>query len=199
LACGRGDHRLFSDLDFLLQAGELLHIRGSNGSGKTTLLRTLCGLTKPDAGGVYWSGERIEQVREQYAARLVYLGHLNGIKEDLSGHENLALALRLSGKESDARDVDAALAEWGLRGREDLPVKVLSQGQKRRVALARLRLQKADLWILDEPFTALDARAVTQLRDLIEQQLGGGGMVVLTTHQAVDFQARAIRTIDLEA
>lgn len=198
LECVRGDHQLFSGLSFSLQAGELLYLRGSNGSGKTSLLRTVCGLMEPAAGEVRWAGRNIRQQRDDYHAVLTYLGHVNGIKGELTAFENLRIACALSGIAATDDDLYDALAEVGLGGREDLPTQVLSQGQKRRVALARLRLSTATFWVLDEPFTALDVGAVDQLAKLIEGHLQKGGMTMFTTHQAVDIRAGAVREVNLD-
>ena len=198
LECVRGDHRLFSDLSFSLQSGELLRLRGSNGSGKTSLQRILCGLLEPAAGEVLWKGKGISTQRDEFNAELLYLGHHNGIKSELTGFENLRYSNILRGDTSTDDQIYDALAQIGLAGREDLPTQVLSQGQKRRVALARLLLSNAALWILDEPFTALDVKAVGQLGKLIEGHLQKGRMVVYTTHQEVELKAGANREIDLD-
>ena len=195
LAAVRGDRQLFSALDFSLEAGELLYVSGPNGSGKTTLLRMLCGLVVPAAGEIRWYGEAIRDLGDVFRRELVYLGHASGIKDDLSALENLATAVRLSGREAGHEEVRAALARLGLTGCEDLPVGVLSQGQRRRVALARLLLMRTALWILDEPFTALDTAAVEVIRTMINEQLHRRGVVVLTTHQPVGFEAAAVKQI----
>jgi heme exporter protein A len=193
LECVRGDHRLFTDLSFSLQGGELLRLRGSNGSGKTSLLRILCGLLEQAEGEVLWKGENIHSQRDEFNADLLYLGHLNGIKSELTGFENLRISNTLRGQ-TPTDD----LGQIGLAGREDLPTQVLSQGQKRRVALARLLLSDVALWVLDEPFTALDVDAVAQLGKLIEAHLQKGRMVVYTTHQEVEMQAGACREVNLD-
>lgn len=198
LECVRGDLRLFTNLSFSLQGGELLRLRGSNGSGKTSLLRLLCGLLEPAAGGVKWKGENIHAQRDDFNADLLYLGHVNGIKSELTGFENLRISSSLRGETLSDDQIYDALGQIGLGGREDLPTQVLSQGQKRRVALARLLLSDAELWVLDEPFTALDVDAVAQLGELIEAHLQKGRMVVYTTHQEVDMRAGAVREIDLD-
>ncbi len=199
LECVRGDHRLFKGLNFTLQPGELLHLRGKNGAGKTSLLRTLCGLTAPADGEVLWNGEDIRSLRDDYNRGLTFLGHLNGIKGELSALENLHVAYSLSGDKISENQILEALKEIGLGGREDLPAKVLSQGQKRRVALARLLITKAKLWILDEPFTALDVGAVDMLKNLIANHVKNSGMVILTTHQHVEIDVGVLREIDLSA
>lgn len=183
LGCSRGDHRLFCGLSFSLDSGQIMQVQGENGSGKTSLLRTLCGFMMPDEGTVAWNGENIRDLEEDYHAEVLYLGHLNAIKDELSALENLHISAGLSGvvlKESDAM---AALRRIGLRGREMLPTKVLSQGQRRRVALARLMASDARLWILDEPLTALDVRAAALVQELIAEHLAQQGMVIFTTHQ----------------
>lgn len=197
LECRRGDRRLFSGLDLTLEPGTLLHVRGRNGSGKTTLLRTLCGLFTPDAGEVRWRGESIRALAEDYRRELLYFGHLNGIKSDLTGIENLSIAARLDGDPVGIDDVWQALERIGLRGFEDLPTRMLSQGQKKRVALARLILSRARLWVLDEPFTALDVEAVALLQGLIAEHVAGGGLAVLTTHQEVPLTSGQVARLDL--
>jgi len=197
LACRRGDRQLFSNVSFELAPGTLLHVRGRNGSGKTTLLRALCGLLVPDAGEIRWQGEDSRRLGEDYRAHLLYCGHLNGIKGDLTGIENLRVAAILDGNPAAAGRLGAALEQMGLAGYEDLPAMVLSQGQKRRVALARLLVSKAPLWILDEPFTALDADAVDLLLRLTAGHVSNGGIVVLTTHQEVPLTSGWVQRLHL--
>ncbi|WP_455209153.1 cytochrome c biogenesis heme-transporting ATPase CcmA [Kaarinaea lacus] len=199
LECVRGDHRLFKGLNFTLQPGELLHLRGKNGAGKTSLLRTICGLTAPADGEVLWKGENIRSLRDEYNRGLTFLGHLNGIKGELSALENLQVSSSLSGEKIPEDKLLEALKRIGLGGREDLPTKVLSQGQKRRVALSRLLISKTKLWVLDEPFTALDVHAVDMLKDLIGGHIKAGGMAILTTHQYVEIDAGVLKEIDLSA
>lgn len=197
LSCRRGDRLLFSGLGFELPAHTLLHVRGRNGSGKTTLLRALCGLLQPDAGVIRWRGEPVTELGDDFNRELLYFGHLNGIKADLTGLENLRVAATLDQDPVTDAVIIAALAQIGLAGFEDLPTRMLSQGQKKRVALARLILSKAPLWILDEPFTALDTDAVALLEALIARQVASGGAVVLTTHQEVALTQGEIRRLDL--
>ena len=197
LACQRGDRLLFSGLSFSLEAGTLLHVRGHNGSGKTTLLRTLCGLLTPDAGDIFWNGEQVRRLGEDFHRDTLYFGHLNGIKGDLTAIENLRVAAILDGDQVSEDDILDALEEMGLAGFEDLPTKVLSQGQKKRVALARLLLSRAPLWILDEPFTALDVDAVDRLQLLIAEHVAQEGLVILTTHQEVPLTSGQIRRLHL--
>ena len=183
LACSRGDHRLFCGLSFSLKPGQIMQLQGENGSGKTTLLRALCGFMMPDEGEVLWRSENIRHLGEDYCSEILYLGHLNAIKDELSAVENLCISAGLSGFVLKENDAIAALRHMGLRGREALPAKVLSQGQRRRVALARLMVSDARLWILDEPLTALDVGAVALIQGLIAEHLENQGMVIFTTHQ----------------
>ena len=197
LACRRGDRQLFSGLSVDLESGTLLHVRGRNGSGKTTLLRALCGLLTPDEGQILWNGEESGRLGDDYHANLLYFGHLNGIKSDLTGIENLRVSSTLDGDTADDQRLWSALEKMGLAGFEDLPTKVLSQGQKKRVALARLQVSNAPLWILDEHFTALDVDAVDVLQMLIAEQVAKDGMVILTTHQEVPLTSGQIRRLHL--
>jgi heme exporter protein A len=197
LECVRGDRRLFHGLRLRLEPGELLYLHGHNGSGKTTLLRTLCGLMQPAAGEILWQGANIHAAREDYARALLYLGHKNGLKGDLTAEENLRLAATFGGRPLDREAAWEVLARLGLRGHEDLPARVLSQGQQRRVALARLLALPAPLWILDEPFTALDAAAVSLLQQVIGAHVAAGGLVLLTTHQEVSLTTGAVKRLSL--
>jgi len=197
LSCRRGDRLLFAQLSFTVAEQTLLHVRGRNGSGKTTLLRTLCGLLRQDAGDILWRGENIRELAEEFNRELLYFGHLNGIKADLTGLENLRIAATLDQNPVTDHAILDALERIGLGGFEDLPTRMLSQGQKKRVALARLILSKAPLWILDEPFTALDADAVELLQQLIAAQVASGGAVVLTTHQEVALTQGEIQRLTL--
>ena len=195
LACSRGDHRLFSGLSFTLHPGQIMQVQGANGSGKTSLLRTLCGFMMPDEGGIAWCGESIRNLDEEYYAEMLYLGHLNAIKDELSALENLRISAGLSGVELDEKEAMNALRRMGLRRREMLPTKVLSQGQRRRVALARLLVSDAKLWILDEPLTALDVGAVTLIQDLVAEHLARHGMVIFTTHQPLQVAGVEMRSL----
>ncbi len=199
LGAVRGDRRLFAGLNFSLDGGELLYVHGPNGSGKTTLLRMLCGLVMPADGEVRWRGETIRRLGDEYRRELLYLGHTVALKDDLTGLENLRIAAALHGAAVHEAQAGEALAALGLTGFEDLPVRVLSQGQKRRVALARLQLSlqlgRACLWILDEPFTALDKAAIGVLEAVLAAHLEGGGIVVLTTHQEVALTAGVTKEI----
>jgi heme exporter protein A len=186
LQARRGRRELFSGLQLAAAPGQLLRVTGANGAGKTTLLRTLVGLSTPTAGTVRWQGTPIARQREPYHRSLVYLGHAAALKDELSAIENLRMLCALAGDDVAGPDAAAALADAGLKGRERLPARVLSQGQRRRVALARLRLAAGrPLWVLDEPFNALDTAATLWLAGLVRAQIGRGGIVVLTSHQPV--------------
>ncbi|TXI18760.1 MAG: cytochrome c biogenesis heme-transporting ATPase CcmA [Nitrosomonas sp.] len=197
LACTRGDRELFKNVNFSLGAGGLMQVRGPNGSGKTSLLRMLCGLSSPAAGEILWCGEVIRDLNEDYFAAMTYIGHLSGTKDDLTVIENLRIASALSGYEISEDQASEALENLGLGGREQLLVKVLSQGQRRRVGLARLLTCKTSLWILDEPLVALDAMAVKFIQELLEHHLQQNGMVVMTTHQEIDIAAASILQLQL--
>lgn len=195
----RGGATLFSGLAFTLRPGALLRVTGANGSGKTSLLRVLCGLSQPNAGQVCWNGESIRALGEDYRKQLAYVGHANALKDELTVTENLEAICALAGLDAAPARVQAAIGQFGLAGRERLPVKLLSQGQRRRAALARLALSEAaPLWILDEPFAALDADAVERVQSAAGAHLARGGMVVLTTHQEARIAARSAADINLD-
>ena len=181
LACSRGERQLFADVSFSLAAGEWLHVQGENGAGKTSLLRLLVGLSPADAGEIYWRGVAASEAG--FHRDLLYLGHHAAVKDELTPLENLCLSAALDGIPLDEKAALAALVRLGLRGREALPVRVLSAGQKRRVLLARLLTRPAALWVLDEAFNALDSGAVQLLGELLGEHLAKGGLAVLTSHQ----------------
>ncbi|MFM9997521.1 MAG: cytochrome c biogenesis heme-transporting ATPase CcmA [Burkholderiaceae bacterium] len=184
VACVRGGRTLFTGLDCAVAAGQLLRVQGANGAGKTSLLRMLCGLLPPAQGRILWRGESIADLAEDFGRELVYLGHAAALKDDLNATENLLIACQLGGLAVAPAAARAALQHAGLSGRDRVPARQLSQGQRRRVALARLALAAAaPLWVLDEPFNALDTAAAAWLGGLVTQQLGRGGVVVLTSHQ----------------
>ena len=197
LECVRGERSLFRGLSFRLERGQSLFLQGANGSGKTSLLRMLCGLVAPAHGAVRWNGQPIASMGDAYRREISYCGHHNAVKEELSAAENVQTASALAGRPVTAESARAMLAEAGLGRREDLPVRVLSQGQKRRVALARLLLAGSTLWLLDEPVTALDADAVKWLAGEIDQHVARGGMAVLTSHQDLPLAAGPAQTLRL--
>ena len=197
LSCSRGDHRLFSGLNLALLPGQIMQVQGENGKGKTSLLRTLCGFLLPDEGQITWCGSDVRKLAEEYFANLLYLGHHNAIKDELSGLENLLISAGLAGIVLDEKSALAALRRMGLKGRERLPTKVLSQGQRRRVALARLLVGNAKLWVLDEPLTALDVGAVALIQELMGEHLANQGMVIFTTHQPLAIEGVEMRRLSL--
>jgi heme exporter protein A len=197
LECMRGERRLFAGLGFRLEAGELLYLQGRNGAGKTSLLRMIIGLLPPEAGEIRWKGRSIRRSGDEFRADLCYLGHLNAIKEELTPLENLLASAHLADEVLSEDDALDALEQVGLAGREDLACKYLSQGQKRRVALARLVKERRPLWVLDEPFVALDVAAVDWLAGIISGHLQRGGLAVMTTHQLVAIPAGTVRELKL--
>jgi heme exporter protein A len=198
IECTRGNRRLFHDLSFRLEAKQALRIGGENGSGKTSLLRMAAGLSPAGAGEILWNEARIGALGEDYRRDLLFLGHANGLKDDLTPVENLRHALALAGARAGGGELRAALAEQGLGAVADLPVRLLSQGQKRRVALVRLAFS-ADkpLWILDEPFSALDAVSTGRVEKSVVSHLLRGGMVLFTTHQEVELAGAHLRSVEL--
>lgn len=186
LSCIRGTQTLFRDLSLQLDAGQWLYLQGENGAGKTSLLRILSGIALPAAGTVSWSGTPINQQRSDYHADMLYLGHHAGLKEDLTLIENLRVQLAMDGVKVTDSAIRDALTCMGLAKRLHLPARVLSAGQKRRGLLARLLLRPARLWILDEPFNALDVSAIADVQSLLKSHLANGGLLVLTSHQAPD-------------
>jgi heme exporter protein A len=196
LACARGERTLFSDMNFQLRLGQLLLVQGGNGRGKTSLLRLLCGLAQPLDGAVLWRGQEIGEVREEYHREMAYIGHVNGIKDDLTPLENLRLSAALAGRHLDERTAEQSLIRLGLERCLDLPARVLSFGQRRRVTLAGLMTAGAVLWILDEPLTGLDVHGVALMEGLLRDHVTGGGMVVMTTHQPLSLEG--VATVPLQ-
>ncbi|WP_433769470.1 cytochrome c biogenesis heme-transporting ATPase CcmA [Pseudomonas putida] len=196
LACERDLRLLFENLDLRLASGEMIQISGPNGSGKTSLLRLLSGLMHPTAGEVLLNGQPLHEQHTELARNLLWIGHAAGIKDLLTPEENLSWLCALHQPASHAA-IRQALEAVGLRGFEDVPCHTLSAGQQRRVALARLYLDSPPLWILDEPFTALDKQGVAQLEEHLAAHCERGGMVVLTTHHTLSRMPAGYRDIDL--
>lgn len=199
LALVRGDRMLFEKLNFVLENGTVLYLQGANGTGKTTLLRSICGFSKPYFGNISWGGENINDLAEDYSKNVLYIGHLPGIKEDLNAFENLQFSLALTGTKVAENQVAEVFNSLGLAKGTHLPARMLSQGQKRRVVMARLWLQQLPLWILDEPFTALDGAATDMLKQKIEKFANAGGMVVMTSHQDFTLNVPHFMQIKLNA
>lgn len=190
LDCVRGGRTVFRGVSGRVCAGQLLRVRGANGSGKSSLLRMVCGLLAPAAGEVLWDGQSVVTLREEFGRQLLYVGHGAAVKDDLSAQENLRAASELAGRPCGLQQAMQALAESGLSGRERVPVRLLSQGQKRRVALARLALGDSQpLWVLDEPLNALDTAASEWVMGRVHTHVAQGGVVVLTSHQDTPLDA----------
>lgn len=190
----RGDRCLFQDVDFALNAGELLFVAGANGSGKTSLLRAVAGLLDLESGEVLWDGRTVSKSRQEFRASLVWFAHRIGFKGDLTPLQNLRFeaGLRAFGDVS----IEAALARVGVEYGTELPMRVLSAGQQRRVGLARLILANAPLWMMDEPFTNLDTDGQALVKELIAEHLSGGGICAMASHQPITIDAPTHR-IDL--
>ena len=194
LSCSRGSARLFRDVSFEAGSGEWVALRGPNGSGKTTLLRCVAGLAHADAGETMWNGAAIARERESFHAAVLYAGHLPGIKDDLSAEENLQAALALRGVACAPAALRGALEQVGLGPRRRIPARKLSAGQRRRIGLARLALDPAPLWLLDEPLTALDDQGQALFERMLAAHLASGGLAVISTHHALEpAPAREVR------
>lgn len=202
LSARRGDTLLFQGVCFELSSGHWLQVKGQNGVGKTTLLRMVCGLFSPvpsyledekqglqEKTEIWWNNTPLSETRDLFHQELIYLGHALGLKEELSAFENLQSLCAIQGQRLNDQKALGALQSMGLKGREHLPTRVLSQGQRRRVALARLIVQDASLWVLDEPFVALDSEGIDLLLGLIQNHLSHGGALLFTSHQAVNLSA----------
>ena len=197
ISCERGGKALFGPLDLAVERGAALFVIGPNGCGKTTLLRTLAGLSEPLAAQAQWDDEPIRLGSALWRGQVAYLAHRLGHKEELTVAENLALAAGLEGIESTRSTRDGALTRVGLAGRQALAVKRLSQGQKQRLALARLCLSARPVWLLDEPSAALDTSAKAMLADLLLGHLRAGGLAVVATHDGIDLAAERVTQLKL--
>jgi heme exporter protein A len=195
LTCSRGERTLFRELSFELPSGTWLQIGGPNGAGKTTLLRTLVGLSNAESGTVCWRGQTVAAAAESFHRESIYLGHPAGLKDDLTAVENLCMANALDGFELTADDAASALRRMGLPARAGLPTRLLSAGQRRRTLLSRLLVRPAKLWVLDEPYAALDVDAVDEVTRLLGAHVENGGIAVLTSHQPVPLAGGRLLTL----
>ncbi|MEY3498226.1 MAG: heme exporter, ATP-binding protein CcmA, partial [Pseudomonadota bacterium] len=196
ITCVRGGRTLFEELNLEIKPGSILRISGDNGSGKSSLLRILCGLLTPHAGKVFWGSDPITEDRDQFHGELIYLGHIPALKADFSAIENLMSLALLGGQSISNEEAMNALREAGLDRQAHRFIRTLSQGQKQRIALSRLLLpQPKSIWILDEPFNALDRDANRALQNLLINHVNRGGIVALSSHQdlQIDDNARVIR------
>ena len=199
LGCSRGGRQLFQGVDCILESGRWLYVAGANGVGKTSLLRMVCGLAPIESGQIFWNNTPIHAQHDAYLQDLCYLGHLNALQESMTVKENLSFTTALTGFAPNAAQIQQVLARFGVRGRDQQLVSHLSQGQKRRVALSRLALSPARLWVLDEPFVAMDEAGVRMLADLIATHLEGGGLAVVTSHQQVPIGSIPAQLLELGA
>ncbi len=195
----RGERALFQGLDLQLQPGQVVWLRGRNGRGKTTLLRIMAGLSSPAQGAVLYDGVELPRLGADWRSRLIYIAHASALKEDLTVAECLHFSAALQGRRHSDADIVAALSRWSIGGLRRAPVRTLSQGQRRRTALARLALpHPTSVWLLDEPFDALDDEGVATLCQLLGEQSRRGGTVLLTSHQAVPLRDPVPLTLDLD-
>ena len=197
LDCVRGDRRLFSDINLSLKPGTLLQVQGANGSGKTSFLRILCGLLAPARGEVRWQGANIRSLGEEYFTALTYIGHRNAVKDELTCIENHRINNGLAGVETTKAEARETLGKMGLAGRENLPARLLSEGQRRRLALSRLLTCSTRLWLLDEVLTSLDRAAVTLISSIVEAHLKSGGLAIVATHQELNLAAGSFERLQL--
>lgn len=195
LSCTRDERCLFAGLNARWEAGDLVQLLGPNGCGKSSLMRILSGVSREFEGEILWRGRKLQEQTWEFAQDLLYIGHQPGIKKSLTPLENLRWYASLSGSASDSQLIEA-LAQLGMAAYRDIPCGQLSAGQLRRVALARLYLSRALLWILDEPFTAIDKPGVARLEARIEQQIQSGGLVLITSHQ--DLSLAGVKSLRLE-
>jgi len=196
LKCVKGTAELFSNIQFEVQSGEALLVEGSNGSGKTSLLRILCGFNYPSDGGITWNGDSIDG-HEEYQQQISYIGHASGVKLDLTVLENLVFAQRLVGSDRKESEIKDIIRTVGLFKQRNILTRKLSAGQKRRVALARLQLEERQLWILDEPLTALDREFVAEFETVLKKHLDNNGMLIVTTHRELELPSTQMKRINL--
>jgi heme exporter protein A len=197
LTARRGAATLFAGLAFRVDAGRALIITGANGTGKTTLLRILAGLTMPAEGKVRWRDDAVAPFSQQLREDAVFVGHAPALKDELTAEENLRSLVDLTAMHRTDAEVSEALSSVALDAQRTLPARVLSQGQRRRIGLARLGLSRRPLWLLDEPATALDTAGLGLLTQMIAQQLAAGGTVIAATHQTLDLPAERVATLAL--
>jgi heme exporter protein A len=197
LTCVRGTRRLFRDLNFSASEGEMVELRGPNGSGKTSLLRILCGLASPAAGEVRWNGKNIRRLGEDYFASVAYLGHQNGVKDELTARENLKISSAVAGTTLSDSEAIEILTRVGLSQQQNLPARVLSAGQRRRLGMTRLLTSPAKLWILDEVLTSLDDVAMNLSREFITEHLNKDGIAIVATHQDLNLSVPKIQQLRL--
>ena len=197
LTCVRGTRRLFRDLNFSANEGELVELRGPNGSGKTSLLRILCGLATPAAGDVRWNGQGIRRLGEEYFASVAYLGHQNAVKDELTAIENLKISSAVAGQAPGDGEAREILARVGLSQQQHLPARALSAGQRRRLGMTRLLTSTAKLWILDEVLTSLDDSAMNLSREFITEHLKKDGIAIVATHQDLNLAVPKIQQLRL--
>jgi len=199
LTCIREERLLFDQLNIEINTGDIVQVEGPNGSGKTSLLRILAGLSQPFEGEIFFNNQSINHSREEFHQHLLYLGHLPGVKGEMNAQENLSFNLALNGLNNDATEIKQTLAEVNLSGFEESLASHLSAGQHRRISLARLYKSNARIWILDEPFTAIDKQGVHALEQLFKTHINQGGCVILTTHQdLLSFEPSKIKKITLD-
>lgn len=196
IECVKGYDSLFKGVDLDIAPGEIIRIQGTNGCGKTSLLRILTGLSQAETGEIFWNGVNIEDDPTEFKQNMIYIGHLNGLKGELTALENLEHSRQYLSSSVNLDSV-AALEKVGLSGYEHIIAHHLSAGQKRRVTLARLHINRAPLWILDEPVTAIDVDGVEDFERTVETHVQNGGMVILTTHQSLSFGSARIRALSL--
>jgi len=197
LGCARGDRRLFGGLNFSLSTGGFLQVFGPNGSGKTSLLRILCGLLSPIEGEVRWDGTNIKKLDEDYFVAIAYVAHQNGVKDELSATENLRISSGLAGHALSRTEAHEILERVGLGEQQNLPARLLSAGQRRRLGLSRLLASRSRLWLLDEPLASLDADGITLVLELIKTHLDRGGLAIIATHQDLNLSVGSIQQIEL--